>query len=301
MRPDALAAIADLRARIAALPHVVRVTGIDQQMAHMHHVLTGAPAGTLPQADTAPAQYLFLYEASAGPEDFRSQIDLGRQHALIRARLETDRFSATEPTVRALERVAADWSAETGLAADVSGRVAVNAGWMRQLADTHVRGLAIAVGLVFLVTVAIFRAVGLAVLAMVPVVVGVLFVYAAMGALGIDIAPATSMTAAIATGLGIDFAIHLLAHVRRRRAEGASLADALRGDYVLVARACAWCALALAAALATICLSSAPPLRWFGLLVAAGAIGSLVGALFLLPGLLALGEQLKTRRFAHAR
>jgi predicted RND superfamily exporter protein len=109
------------------------------------------------------------------------------------------------------------------------------------------------------------------------------------------------MTAAIATGLGIDFAIHLLAHVRRRRAEGASLAQALAGDYVLVARACAWCALALAAALATICLSSAPPLRWFGLLVAAGAIGSLAGALFLVPSLLALADQLKALRHAHAR
>lgn len=288
LTPQALAALADLRARIAALPHVVGVSGIDEQMAHMHGVLTGEPAGRLPANPAAPAQYLFLYEASGGPEDFRSQIDLERRHALLRARLDTDRFAATEPVVRALGREAADWSAATGLTAEVSGRVAVNAGWMRQLADTHVRGIGLAVLLVFGVTLLMFRAVVPALLAMVPVLVGVLFVYAAMGALSIDIAPATSMTAAIAAGLGIDFAIHLLAHVRRRRAEGASLADALDGDYLLVARACTWCALALAAALFTICLSSAPPLRWFGVLVAAGAVGSLVGAILLLPGLLVL-------------
>jgi predicted RND superfamily exporter protein len=301
MRPEALAAMADLRMRISRLPHVARVTGVDQQMAHMHNVLTGAPEGQLPTAETAPAQYMFLYEASGGPEDFRSQIDLERTHALVRARLETDRFSDTEPVVRDLERIVRLWSAETGLEAEVSGRVAVNAGWMRQLADTHVPGLLLAILLVFLVTALIFRAPGPAILAMVPAAVGILFVYAAMGAFGIDIAPATSMTAAIATGLGIDFAIHLLAHVRRRRAAGDSLAEALRGDYVLVARACLWCALALAAALFTICLSSAPPLRWFGVLVAAGAVGSLVGAIFLIPGLLALAEGFKMRRMADVR
>ncbi|MFN3592208.1 MAG: efflux RND transporter permease subunit, partial [Thermaurantiacus sp.] len=301
MAPDALAAIADLRSRILALPHVARVSGIDEQMAHMHRVLTDAPAGVLPTNPTAPSQYMFLYEASSGPEDFRSQIDPDRSNALIRARLDTDRFVANEPVVRDLERIAANWSGETGLEARVSGRVAVNAGWMRQLADTHVGGIVLAVLLVFGVTVLVFRALVPAMLAMVPVMVGVLFVYATMGALAIDIAPATSMTAAIATGLGIDFAIHLLAHVRRRRADGASLAEALRDDYVLVARACTWCALALAAALFTICLSSAPPLRWFGVLVAAGAMGSLLGAILLLPGLLALAEGLQRRRMAHAR
>lgn len=302
LEPPALAAMAALRARISDLPHVARVTGIDQQIAHMHRVLTGAEADTLPTMPAAPAQYMFLYESGGGPEDFRSQIDLDRQHALIRARLDTDRFAATEPVVRDLEQLVARWSAETGIGAQVSGRVAVNAGWMRQLADTHVHGLMAAVGLVFLVTALCFRAIGPALLAMLPVVVGVLFVYAAMGALGIEIAPATSMTAAIATGLGIDFAIHLLAHVRRRRAQGASLQLALDGEYVLVARACMWCALALAAALFTICLSSAPPLRWFGVLVAAGAIGSLVGAILLIPGLLALGEAWgRERRIADAQ
>lgn len=291
MTPKALAAIAALRNRIAALPHVGQVTAIDQQIAHMHRVLTDAPPSTLPADPAAPAQYMFLYEASSAPEDFRAQIDAEQRHALIRARLSTDRFSDTQPVVRQLQQITRGWSRETGLAAEVSGRLAVNEGWMQQLAATHGRGIAIAFLMVFLVTAVAMRGVKPALLTMIPVGVGVLGVNAVMAAFAIDIAPATVMTASIATGLGVDFAIHLISHVRHRQQLGASIAEAMDSDYIAIARACFWCAAALGVALATICLSSAPPLRWFGLLVAAGAFGSLFGALLLLPALMVLGAR----------
>ena len=283
-----LAAIAALKSDIAGLPGVVKVRGIDEDMARMHEILTGAPPGTLPTRALAPQQYMFLYEASGAPEDFKQLLDYERRSTLLRAQLVSDRFSTTGPVVEALRTITADWSGRHGLDAEPAGRVAVNHGWMSTLADNHFRGLGFASGLVFVAVLLTFRAVKPALLAMVPVAIGVLFAYAVMGALAIDIAPATSMTAAIATGLGVDFGIHLLAHLRRRLASGATLDEALTGDYLVVGRACFYSAVALGVALAVVCLSSAPPLRWFGLLVSAGAFGSLFGALIMLPGVLAL-------------
>ncbi len=300
MTVDSLNAIAELRQRMAQLPQVVRVAAIDQSIAKMHEVLTDAEPGTLPDRALAPAQYMFLYEASSEPEDFRHEVDYDHHRALVRAQLATDRYSTTRPVVRDLERLVAAWSAETGLEAAVSGRVAVNEGWMSRLAERHFVGLGLAALMVFLVSIIAFRAIGPALLAMVPVAIGVLFVYATMGLLNVDIAPATSMTAAIATGLGVDFGIHLIAHVRSRLRAGASLEEALSGHYLLVARACFFSAIALGVALAVICLSGAPPLRWFGLLVSAGAFGSLVGALLILPALLILGRPMFAWRLRHA-
>ena len=300
MSVSALAAIAELRGRIERLPEVVRVSAIDQSIARMHEVLTNAPAGSLPDRALAPAQYMFLYEASSEPEDFRHEIDYEHQRALIRAQLATDRYSATRPVVLELERLVAGWSVETGLSAAVSGRVAVNEGWMSRLAERHFVSLGLAALMVFLASTLAFRAVGPALLAMVPVAIGVLFVYATMGLLKVDIAPATSMTAAIATGLGVDFGIHLIAHLRSRLRAGASVEEALSGHYLLVARACFYSAIALGVALAVITLSGAPPLRWFGLLVSAGAFGSLVGALLILPALLALSQPVHSWRLRHA-
>lgn len=300
LTPAALLAIAELRARLVSQPLVSKVTGIDEQIALMHEVLTDAPRGVLPVAARAPAQYIFLYEASAEPDDFRQQIDYAQQRALVRAQLTTDRYSLTAPLVREMETRVAEWSQETGLAATVSGRVAVNEGWMSALAHGHFRGLGLAVVLVFAVAWIAFRRLAPALLAMLPVLVGVVSIYAMMGVFAIDIAPATSMCAAIATGLGVDFGIHLIACLQRRLREGATLAEAFDGQYALVARACFYSALALGVALAVICLSSAPPLRWFGFLVGAGALGSLIGALVVIPAVLSLWHGRLHRGLRHA-
>lgn len=300
MSPAALAAIQALRADMARLPYVSSVSGIDEYVSVMHTALTGSAPGELPDRASAPAQYMFLYESSAPPDDFRETINYLQTHALIRARLSTDNYQLTKPVVEALEAHLAGWSAQSGLTAVVSGRVAVNDGWMSQLAANHFRGLGLALVLIFACALIMLRSLVYAPLAMVPVAVGVLSVYAAIGFFGIDIAPATSMTAAISTGLGIDFGIHLITHLRRRLAAGDSLEEAMQSDYRLVGRACFYSALAIGTALAVICLSSAPPLRWFGFLVAVGAFGSLAGALLIIPSAFALTRFNRTRSLQHA-
>lgn len=288
MSPKSLAAIADLRVRIANLPYVSNVTAIDQYIAVMHSALTDASADTLPTDARGPAQYMFLYEASGAPEDFKGVIDYGHRRALVRAQLSTDRYLLTKPVVRQFETVVASWSAQHELTAQVSGRVAVNEGWMSALASNHFVGLGAASILVYLATLAAFRALWPATLAMLPVLTGILFVYAVMGFFDIDIAPATSMSAAIATGLGVDFGIHLIAHIRKRLQAGDSLEASLQGEFLVVGRACVYSTVSLGAGLSVVALSSAPPLQWFGVLVTAGATGSLFGALMLVPSLLAI-------------
>lgn len=300
MTPASMSAIQTLKQEMSRLAHVVKVTGIDDYMAIMHSALTGAPTGSLPTAQKAPAQYMFLYEASAPPDDFRQEIDYLHRNALIRAQLNTDSFQKTRPIVEQLKAITARWSRETGLSAQISGRVAVNDGWMSVLANNHFRGLGLAALLVWLAALISFRRLIPSLLVMIPVVTGVLSIYAVMGVLGIAIAPATSMMAAISTGLGVDFGVHLMAHVRRARAEGKSWQEAFSGHYPLVARACFYSAAALALALSVLLISTVPVLRWFGLLIATGAIGSLIGAMFLLPALQLGIVRFRQRRLANA-
>lgn len=299
MTPAAMQSIADLRRDMASLPLVVNVTGIDSYLSLLHAVLTDASYGELPTSERGPGQYMFLYETAGAPEDFKRDIDYNHTRALVRAQLSTDSYRSTLPVVRALERQLETWRASSGLDAQISGRVAVNDGWMSQLAANHFVGLGVASALVFLTTLVIFRSAIFASLAVIPVFVGVVTVYACMGLFGIDIAPATSMTAAIATGLGVDFGIHLVSQLRRQLDINPDASVAVSGNYIVVARACFWSAVALGLALAVICISSAPPLRWFGVLVAVGALGSLVGALVMLPALIATLSLIPQRSQAH--
>jgi predicted RND superfamily exporter protein len=290
MTPEAMRGIAGLQYKLSAQPFVAKTTSIVDYMTLMHSVLTDAPKGSLPTASNAPAQYMFLYEASGDPGDFNEEIDFNYQHALIRTQLTTDRYSDIKGTVAHFNDITHKWSLENGLEAKVSGRVAVNVGWMSLLAGSHFQGLGLAVLFVFLASLLVFRSVLQALLSLVPIATGVLFTYAFMGVFSIDIAPATSMTAAISTGLGVDFAIHLIWSIQQAKQQGASTKEAFAGDYLVTARACLFSALALAVALCVLFLSSAPPLQWFGALVASAAIGSLLGAIFIIPALYSLGK-----------
>lgn len=296
MTPFALNAMAELQQQLAHLPLVTQTHSIVDYIGLMHRLLEEAPTTTsLPSEEHGPAQYMLLYEASSPPSDFDEQIDYSYQHALIRTQLSTDQFSAVAPTVDAFNAAVQSWSlAHQGFSAAVSGRVAVNAGWMYLLANSHFAGLGLAITFVFCSAIFAFRALAPAVLCLIPLLTGVLFTYAAMGYLDIDIAPATSMTAAISTGLGVDFAIHLLWEIRSGLAKGHSVRAVFAGRYIVIARACIYSALALSVALGVICLSSAPPLQWFGGLVAAAATGSLLGAIFILPAIYALKERFST-------
>lgn len=288
MRPDIIEAIARLQQALSQQPFVAKTTSISDYMTLMHNILTDSPIGSFPTAKNAPAQYMFLYESSGDPGDFSEEIDFNYQYALIRTQLTTDRFSNVNDTVGYFHEITNKWSQETGLQASVSGRVAVNVGWMTLLSESHFRGLGLAILFVFTASLLVFRSIYNALLSLVPIATGVLFTYAAMGALNIDIAPATSMTAAIATGLGVDFAIHLIWGISQAIKRGASTQQAFSGNYIIIARACVFSALALAIALCIVCLSSAPPLQWFGALVAAAALGSLIGAIFIIPALYSL-------------
>ena len=294
MTPENIAAIRDLRRRLVEHPFVEKASGLDEYIALMHHVLTEAPEGQLPVRQHAASQYFLLYEASGDPGDFDAVVDYDYQHALIRTQLSTDRYSLTRRTVNGFRETVDRFATDTGLTATVSGRVAVNEGWMTVLANSHFAGLALAATLVLMAAMVAFRSIPEAFLAFIPVGTGVLLTYAAMGALSIDIAPATSMTAAIATGLGVDFGVHLISHIRAARAAGEPWPVALSGHYITVGRACCFSAIALAVALSVVCLSSAPPLRWFGALVAAAVVGSLIGAVVVLPALFGLAARLRT-------
>ncbi len=293
MTTAAINAVSELQKELERFEDVERVTSIVDYMETMHEALTGE-VGALPQRTNAPAQYMFLYEASGSPDDYEEEIDYGYQNALLRAQLKTDAYQETRHTVARFKSVIESFNASHALQAKISGRVAVNEGWMGLLAANHFVGLLVALLLVAGSCWVAFKQGALALLAMLPVFTGVLFVYSLMGLAGIDLAPATSMTSAIATGLGADFGIHLIAHIRRERAAGATLQEAFDSRYLVIGRACYYSAIALTAALLVICLSSAPPLRWFGALVAAGTLGSLFGALFLIPACLGWIEQKKT-------
>jgi predicted RND superfamily exporter protein len=285
---EAVRQVVELEQQLQAVPAIGKVTSFGDSISLMHERLNDAPEGSLPEIENAPAQYMFLYEASGDPEDFDAQLDFGRRYAMVRGYLEDGQYSSTKPVIREVERIVEDWSAATPFEASISGRMAVNDGWMDELRESHPFTIGAAVVFVMIATWVLLRGIGPALTAMLPVLTGIVLLYAAMGIARIDLAPATSMCAAIAAGLGVDFGIHLVQTLQRRMARGQDLMTALSGNYVTVMRACFFSAASLGAGFLVVALSQTPVLRWFGILIAFAAFGSLFGALVMVPAIASL-------------
>lgn len=295
---SAMARIADLQGFLERQPHVSKTVSIVDYLSLLHSAIAGEQASAnrpLPATDDAVAQYLMVYEASGDPSDFDEEITPDYQAALVRGVLSSSWYSDGAVVVEALQGYLAENFTGDDLRATIAGDVNVSYHWMTRLEASHFAGVGLSLGLILLMSMIVFRSVGLGFVAVLPVSLTVLSLYAVMAALGIHLEPATSMFAAISVGVGVDFAIHLIAGLRAVPFE-ASVEQRVRSAAPAIARACFFNAAALGVGFSVLMLSDLPTLQRFGGLVCVAAVTSFIAALIVVPAGLALIERFSLRR-----
>ncbi len=144
-------------------------------------------------------------------------------------------------------------------------------GWIgylavRSLVVGQARSIGFALAFDLLLTLALFRSLRAALMSVLPVAVSVLLVLGTLAALGVPLGTANSMFASIALGIGIDYAIHLVAQYQvRRRAK--SDGEAMLEAYVMTGPAILASTIAIVSGFSVLCFSVVPPNRELGILV----------------------------------
>lgn len=251
----------------------------------------GVLQGQLEQTDAirftgdedAFAQYMLLYESSASPSDYADKIDNQYQHALIRAYLTSDVFSEEKKVVETLQSFLKSLDPIPGIQMELTGRVNVDYHWMTRLGDSHFRSIAISLALVLLFASVLFRSAFYGMLCVTPVLFAIVIVYGVMGWSGIFLEPATSMFAAIAIGVGVDFSIHFVERLQLAMHSAIDVRAAIVEKFPGAARACFFNGAALASGFATLFASQLPTLQRFGLMITLACLASFFAALFIVP------------------
>lgn len=252
--------------------------------------------GLMPASSDELEQFLFLYEAYGKPGELRQEISVDRTRAYLRGYLRSGEYQANHAVLTALQRELDARFAGSSVRAQPAGAVLLTDSFVGPYLPSTLWSVALSALLVGMMCALLTRSLTDGLLCMVPVAVGVLCVFGLMGALGIWLSIATSMFASISIGLGVDFAIHTLHATRRGQAlghEGPALTRFVISD---VGRPLTANALVLALGFSVTILSSIPPLRSFGLLVASTVFASYLSAILILPALFAL----RTRGRRHA-
>lgn len=130
-------------------------------------------------------------------------------------------------TLTRLEVLADEVSTRTGVPLEAVGVAYVIKGMNDRIVPQQLASLALAMALVFLLTLLGQRSPRLAAVTVVPIAVTLVVLFGTMRYLGIDLSVATGIMAGLTVGVGVDYAIHFSATLRRERARGsASATDA---------------------------------------------------------------------------
>ncbi|MFT7288049.1 MAG: putative RND superfamily exporter protein [Halieaceae bacterium] len=287
--PQVLARIEALQNYALTLPHVRGASSIVDYLKQMNRVLNSGEAADyrLPDSREAVAQYFLLYSFSADPADFEEEVDYDYRVANVRITMNHGGYRQIKAVYESLD----SWVAEhfdDQVSATLSGRVSLNYHWIRNIGDSHFFGLAIALLLVWLVASLSFGSLLAGVFTLIPVVVSVLIVYAFMVLRGLTLGVGTSMFAAVAIGLGVDFAIHTLSRLRalHREYEGdEAMFDAF---FSSTGKALLLNVLAVACGFGVLIFSKVTQLSDFGSIVMLSMAVSFLASVTLLPAIVHL-------------
>ena len=288
-RPENLRRIEALQTFLATLPHVNGSTSIVDYIKQMNRSLNEnkPSAYTIPDDTDLISQYFLLYSASGDPTDFEEEIDYDYRLALVRARMDSARYQQDKVVVEATQQYLDKVFNSPDIKATLSGRVNVDYEWLDTLLGTQFKSVIFAMTLVWFLVCISLRSIYGGTLALVPVMLGCLSVYAFMGLIGITLAVGTSMTAAIALGIGIDFSIHTLDRIKLLITEqGFEPETALRQLYPSTGRALLFSFFAVFIGFGILGLSYVPPLSKLGMLIAFSVLISFISSMTVLPALI---------------
>ena len=288
-KPENLQRIEALQSYVETLPNVNGSTSIVDYLKQMNRSINEdkREAYQLPLDEELVAQYFLLYSASGDPSDFEQEVDYDYRLANVRVRLDSGRYTFAKEVVEAVEQYIQTNFNAPGIQANLSGRVNVDYHWIKRLGETHFASIGISLLLVFLMASLTLRSVVAGLITVLPVSLAVLLVYAVMGVAGVWLAIGTSMFAAIAIGLGVDFAIHTVERMKVLiREEGKTIDEAVGELFPSTGRALLFNFAALAMGFAVLTTSEVVPLTRFGSLVAVAVTSAFIASLMLIPALI---------------
>jgi hydrophobe/amphiphile efflux-3 (HAE3) family protein len=282
--PKIMTKIDKMEEELEKLPEVGLTTSIARVVRQMSRALFDKGEENydrIPDSREAVAQYFELYSMSGDPEDFEKLVDFPYEHAMVTARLKTTSTPKLQALVRNINaKIANDYDVDF-----VGGFGVVLAEMAHSVVNGQVLSLAIAIVLIGILLMILFRSIVAGLIASVPLGVSIVTLFGLMGILGIELNVAVAMLSSIMIGVGVDYTIHFLWRYREERRRGLGEKESVRKTLTTTGRGIIFNAFSVVIGFVVLIVSGFMPVRFFGFLVVISILSCLIGALVLVPSL----------------
>jgi predicted RND superfamily exporter protein len=285
-QPDALSTISNFSKSLSRIEGLDSATSLIDLLSRVNLALhDDDPAFDRPAA-TAAANAELLELLSIGDADLvGAWISLDRSQVRVSVETSEQPYSAGLLILKGVDGVVQK-ELPTGWSALVSGEVAMNRDWIRDVQRTQFLSFPTAAAIVFLLIALFLRSISLACVALIPTLLPVVVTLGAMGWLGMGLDVGRAMIAAVLLGIGVDDAIHVLARYKVERSRGDTPAAAISVAMRETGRPVVTTSLALSLGFLTLMASAWQTISSFGFFVSLAILGALASTLLVLPALI---------------
>ena len=285
--PDYLRAVDAFARWYRGQPQVAHVQAFPDIMKRLNKNMHGDDLAfhRLPDDPALAAQYLLLYELSLPfGNDLNNRIDVAKSAT----RMTVVVHSLTSQAQRELDARAQTWlrANAPGLATEASGVSIVFAHLSQRNINSMLRGTIIAMALISLILIGVFKNLRLGLISLVPNFLPAVMSFGLWGYLVGRVGLAGSVVTAMAFGIIVDDTIHFLTRYRQARRDGLAAPEAVRSAFRTVGRAL-WTTTAILSLGFLVFAFSGFELSWaLGLLITITIVFALLADFLLLPPLL---------------
>ena len=264
----------------AKYPDVRHITSLLDVVKQFNRVLDGKDE--VPHSQELIAQYLLLYSLSL-PQgmEINDKMDIDEQLLRVTASVNIVDTSLDLEMIEWAE----DWWKSTPYKAHISGQTQMFAHMQHDVTATLIQSISLAIVLISLVMLLIFKNIKLLPIFIIPNVLPIALVLGVMGWLGIRVDLGVAVAGAIILGVAVDDTIHFLVKYLEARKKKMPVIEAL--EYVMhyAGSAIIFTTLILSGAFLVFTMSSFNPNFYFGIVTTTALIIAMVVDLLLLPAL----------------
>jgi hypothetical protein len=267
-QPEVLALMDSLQSSVMKLENVGDSQSLINYLKRMHFSMNAEdPAfDAIPGSSDVIAQYLLLYEMSGDPDNLWKVVDADFQGANITVQLKSDDSRTINRVIDQAKKFAGDF-AEKGITINFAGSGYKSLIFSNLILSGQIASLGLSVLIVFLLVAFMFRSALLGAIASIPVLISMVINFGIMGILNIPLTTSTALISSIAVGIGVDYAIHFIAHYREHLRKTGDEAVAARFSMSHTGRAVLLNAAIVISGFMVMVFSVFPPNRQVGLLV----------------------------------
>lgn len=231
-----------------------------------------------------------------GPERLREWVDPELERGLVTVFLKDANYVDSARLMQALRAYEREHLAPEHIRLDFAGDVAVSQALIESIVRSQVSSVLASLLGIFAMTALLFRSLRWGLVCMVPAALAVAATFAVMGWMSIPLGVATSMFAGMVLGVGVDFAIHLVARYRGSVASGMPSDAAVRDSIATTVPAIVINGLAVVLGFGLLVLSRVPSNSRLGAITVVSLLACLAATLLVIPALMRIAGRGEEKR-----